>query len=122
MAERVIAAEKRVRGPGSMLADRIRRILSARETGVFLALLIMCVFLSIATASFLSVRNLLNVGRQVSLLGIMAIGMTFVLISREVDLSVGSIYAISAIMTGLLIVDRWNLLLAILVGLLSSIE
>jgi len=47
----------------------------------------------------------------------MAVGMTFVLISREIDLSVGSIYAMSAIMTGLLLVHRWNLWFAILVGL-----
>lgn len=117
MSERVLTAEERVEGPGLRMVGRIRRILSARETGVFLALLTMCVFLSVATANFLTVRNLLNVGRQVSLLGIMAVGMTFVLISREIDLSVGSIYAMSAIITGLLIVDRWNLWLAILVGL-----
>lgn len=117
MSERVITAEERRKGLGLRVADRIRKILSARETGVLLALVMMCIFLSIATANFLTVRNLLNVGRQVSLLGIMAIGMTFVLIAREVDLSVGSIYAMAGIMTGLLIVDRWNLWLAILVGL-----
>jgi ribose transport system permease protein len=65
----------------------------------------------------LSVRNLLNIGRQVSLLGIMAVGMLFVLISREIDLSVGSTYALAAIMTGMLIVAQWPLWLALIIGL-----
>ena len=76
--------------------DRYRslsRLLRARETGVFLALLALCLFLSFATDGFLTSLNLLNVGRQISLLGIMAVGMTFVLIAGEVDLSVGSTYA-----------------------------
>lgn len=117
LSERLLTPEERGKGLGLAMNDRVRRMLSARETGVFLALLLMCLFLSVATRKFLSVRNLLNVGRQVSLLGIMAVGMTFVLISREVDLSVGSIYAISGIVTGLFIVDRWNLWLAIALGL-----
>lgn len=41
----------------------------------------MCVVLSITNEYFLSTTNLLNIGRQISLLGIMAVGMTFVLVS-----------------------------------------
>jgi ribose transport system permease protein len=77
------------------------RLLRAREAGVFFALLAMCVFLSMTTDGFLTSLNLFNVGRQISLLGIMSVGMTFVLISGEVDLSVGSIYAFCAgLLTG----------------------
>ena len=75
------------------IAKGLRGLLATREIGVLIALLLMCVSLSFATPAFLSVRNLLNIGRQVSLLGIMAVGMLFVLISREIDLSVGSTYA-----------------------------
>jgi ribose transport system permease protein len=98
----------------------LRGLLVARETGVLLALLVMCVFLSLTTDSFLSVRNLLNVGRQVSVLGIMAVGMTFVLVSREVDLSVGSTYAFASLVTGLLIVKGWLLIPALIVGLMAG--
>jgi ribose transport system permease protein len=101
----------------SSTASQIRRILSAREAGVFIALIAMCVFLSLTTDAFLSSRNLLNIGRQVSVLGIMAVGMTFVLITSEVDLSIGSIYALSGMATGILIVEQWQLLPAVLVGL-----
>jgi ribose transport system permease protein len=98
----------------------ISRLLRARETGVFLALLLMCIALSVATDGFLTSTNLFNVGRQVSLLGIMAVGMTFVLISGEVDLSVGSTYALAGLATGMLIIAGWALLPAIGVGLLTG--
>lgn len=99
-------------------ASRMRRFFSARETGVFIALVIMCTFLTFTSENFLTVKNLLNVGRQVSLLGIMAVGMTFVLISKEVDLSVGSTYALASLGTGIFILQGFNLWIAILLGLL----
>jgi ribose transport system permease protein len=115
MAQTVVG-DRSSRGAGS----RLRSLFAARETGVFIALLVLCVFLAIATPNFLSVRNLLNVGRQVSILGIMAIGMTFVLITREVDLSVGSIYAITGLSCGLLLVAGVPLFPAILLGVLMG--
>ncbi len=106
--------------PLARLAGRLKAIASARETGVFLALIVLCVILALANPNFLTVRNLLNVGRQVSLLGIMAIGMTFVLITREVDLSVGSLYAVAGLATGMLIVAGWPLVPALLVGIAAG--
>ncbi len=100
--------------------SRLKAIASARETGVLLALIVLCVILALSNPNFLTVRNLLNVGRQVSLLGIMAIGMTFVLITREVDLSVGSIYAVAGLATGMLIVSGWPLLPSLAVGLVAG--
>jgi ribose transport system permease protein len=88
------------------------QLFHARETGVLLALFVMCVFLSFASDAFLTSTNLLNIGRQVSLIGIMAIGMTFVLTCGEVDLSVGSNYAFSSLATGMLIISGWSLLAA----------
>src|ERR1700726_1600146 len=97
---------------------RLKSLFAVRETGIFLALLIICTLLTLTTSNFLTIQNLLNVGRQVSLLGIMAIGMTFVLISREVDLSIGSIYAAGGLSTGLLIVHGWFLIPALGAGLI----
>ncbi|WP_109467078.1 ABC transporter permease [Albibacillus kandeliae] len=97
------------------------RLVARKELGVFLALVVMCVFLSLATSNFLSSLNLLNVGRQVSLLGIMAVGMTFVLISGEIDLSVGSTYALSGLSSGMLIVMGWGLLPAVAAGLVIGV-
>ncbi len=113
MAERAATRQN-----GASVPQTLRKLLAAREAGVLLALIVMCVFLTLSSDAFLTSRNLLNVGRQVSLLGIMAIGMTFVLITAEVDLSVGSIYAISGLSTGMLIVEGWALIPALVAGLL----
>ncbi len=100
------------------LNRRLKGFFAAREIGILLALLIICTLLTLTSSNFLTVQNLLNVGRQISLLGIMAIGMTFVLISREVDLSIGSIYAIAGLSSGMLIVHGWFLIPALGAGLL----
>src|ERR1700759_4836632 len=100
------------------LNRRLKGLFAAREIGILLALLIICALLTVTSSNFLTVQNLLNVGRQISLLGIMAIGMTFVLISREVDLSIGSIYAIAGLSSGMLIVHGWFLIPALGAGLL----
>jgi ribose transport system permease protein len=103
--------------PGASAPDRPwRRILAQRETGVFLALVLMCLFLSITSPNFLGVTNLFNVGRQVSLLGILAVGMTFVIISGEIDLSIGSNYALAGLVTGMLLVQNWDLVPALAAG------
>ena len=113
MAEQSAAEVPATSGRHSRGASR----LAARETGVFIALVVMCVVLTFLSDRFLTPTNLLNVGRQVSLLGIMAVGMTFVLVSCEVDLSVGSTYAFAGICAGLTIISGAPLIAAILVGL-----
>lgn len=100
---------------------RLEQLSRAREGGILLAFLLLCAFLSYATAGFLTSTNLLNVGRQISLLGIMSVGMTFVLICAEVDLSVGSIYAFSGLACGMLIDNGWTLAPALAVGLLCGV-
>ena len=109
-------------GARAPVMDRftLTRLLRAREAGVFIALLALCAFLSFATDWFLTSVNLFNVGRQISLLGIMSVGMTFVLISGEVDLSVGSTYAFSGLSTGMLITAGWSLAPALCVGVLTG--
>lgn len=110
-------------GARATSVDRLSlaRLLRAREAGVFIALLVLCLFLSFATNGFLTPVNLLNVGRQISLLGIMAVGMTFVLIAGEVDLSVGSTYAFSGLASGMMIIAGYGLLPALAIGLFCGV-
>lgn len=115
MAEKTILVPSQPRGAAN--TNQWRRLISAREMGVFLALILMGVFLTLSSPPFLTVTNLLNVGRQVSLLGILAVGMTFVLISGEVDLSIGSVYALGGLSTGMLLLQGWGVLPSILGGL-----
>jgi len=68
--------------------------------GPELSLLILCVAFALTTSTFLSVRNLLNVLDQLTVLGIMALGMTAVIVIGGIDLSVGSVLALSMMVMG----------------------
>ncbi len=74
-------------------------------TGPLIGLLLLCFFLTIATESFLSFRNFLNVLDQITVLGIMSVGMTFVILIGGIDLSVGSVLALSMMVLGYLNVE-----------------
>ena len=65
--------------------------------GLLLVILIVGLALSVSTDVFLSVANLTNVARQISINGILAVGVTFVLLTAGVDLSLGSVVALSGV-------------------------
>src|SRR5688572_2803935 len=68
-----------------------------RDYGIPIAVLIVFVYLSFASPSFLTSRNLLNVLDQSAIVGMVAVGGTLVLIGGGLDLSVGAIFAISGV-------------------------
>src|ERR671912_2079156 len=74
-----------------------RLAVSGRRLGTLAGLAGLCLLLWILTPHFLTVSNLLNVLEQTSINAIIAVGMTFVIISGGIDLSVGSVLAISGI-------------------------
>lgn len=69
-----------------------------REFGVLMVLVAIIAVLSLTTKTFLNPMNIINVVRQAVEIIIMAIGMTFVIVSAEIDLSVGSIYGVTAML------------------------
>ena len=73
--------------PKSFLA----RQMASQTFWVLVALLLACLFLSFATDSFASTKNLYNISRNVTFTAIIALGMTMVIISGGIDLSVGSV-------------------------------
>jgi len=82
---------------------------------------LLCLVLSIATDSFLSIRNFLNILDQITVLGIMAVGMTFVILIGGIDLSVGSVMALSMMVLGYLNVEAgMPMAVAIPGGLLAA--
>ena len=68
--------------------------------GPEISLLVLCIAFALSTNSFLSMRNLLNVLDQLTVLGIMALGMTAVIVIGGIDLSVGSVLALSMMVMG----------------------
>ena len=68
-----------------------------QKAGIGLALIVLIVLASVLSPYFLQPGNLLNVARQVSIIGIVAVGMTFVILTGGIDLSVGSILGLVAV-------------------------
>lgn len=75
-------------------ARRMRTIRFIREYAVVVALVLLFIGLSLSGKNFLTVPNLLNVLRQASIVGVIALAMTFVFIGGGFDLSVGAIFAL----------------------------
>ncbi|APC09285.1 ABC transporter permease [Neomoorella thermoacetica] len=92
-----------------------------QELGILLVLVIICLVLSFLTNNFYKPANLINIVRQFSEISIMAIGMTFVIISAEIDLSVGSIYGLAAIIAGYLLHNGYSATLAFLLAMLTGV-
>lgn len=99
------------------IAASARRVLHMREAGVFIALIALFILGTVLSPSFVNGSNLLSVGQQIAQIGIMAVGATFVIINGEIDLSVGSIYALSAVAAGMAIVAGLPWVVAIMIAL-----
>lgn len=82
-----------------------------------LILAVICVFASILSDSFLSVANLFNVIKQITVAGIVGCGMTFVILTGGIDLSVGSIVGLAGAIAAGIMASTGNAVLAVLAAL-----
>ena len=89
-----------------------------KELNILIALVLLCALLAVFSPVFFTSNNLLGVARAFSLTAISAIGQTMVIITGGIDLSVGSIIGLSSLSTGILLVNGWPSVAAILAGLL----
>jgi ribose transport system permease protein len=103
------------------LRVRLRRIFRAQEAGILLVLILMSTFLSLQTDTFLTSRNLFNILRAFSWVGISAFGEILVIITGGIDLSVGSTMALAGLVTALALTS-WGLpvIPSIIIGLLTG--
>ncbi len=86
-----------------------------------LILLVICVFATILSPSFLSVTNLFNVFKQITVAGIVGCGMTFVILTGGIDLSVGSILGLSGVLASGVLASTGNTAAAVAVSLIIGI-
>lgn len=86
----------------------------------FIGLILLVVVISVLNTAFLDLSNLLNLLRQVSINGLIAFGMTFVILTGGIDLSVGSILALSSAFTAILITSGLDPIVALIVGVLGG--
>lgn len=89
-----------------------------KKLGPTLALLALIIFVTILNPSFIRLGNILNLLRQVSVNALIAFGMTFVIITAGIDLSVGSILALSSALTAGMIMSGIPTSLALILGVL----
>lgn len=73
-----------------------------RQFGLVFVALIIIIFMSITSDVFLTSQNIINILRQISINGILAVGMTFVILTGGIDLSVGSVVAITGVIVVIL--------------------
>jgi ribose transport system permease protein len=101
--------------------DRARWAAGSPAAGAVGALVLLAIAWSIATPYFLDPSNLLDVSRQMASLALMAIGVTFVLLGGQIDLSVGSTYGLATVVFGLLVSQGHGLAIAIVAALLVGV-
>jgi len=91
------------------------------EGNLILIILVIIIFLAFVAPTFLTFGNIKNLVRQTSITGIVALGMTFVIISGGIDLSVGSLLGVASIVSAMLMKGGVGIFPAILVSLLVCV-
>ncbi len=101
----------------SMKIDRL-----LREYGIYAVLIILMAFFTVTANSFLTVKNLLLVARQVSMVTIASVGMMMVLLTGGIDLSIGSLVSLVNIVAAhMMVYEGWHPLIACIICLCMSV-
>jgi inositol transport system permease protein len=91
------------------------------QYGLILALVVISVALALMKPGFLTVPNLINLVRQISINGILAVGVTFVLLTGGVDLSLGSVVALTGVVAASFAQpDQYPVLVPVMMGVLAG--
>ncbi|WP_375450348.1 ABC transporter permease [uncultured Devosia sp.] len=88
---------------------------------VFVAIIAACIFLSLATDSFATSKNIFNITRNVTFTAIIALGMTMVIIIGGIDLSVGSVLCLSSMVLAITMHAGYGLEVGILAAIVTSL-
>ena len=99
--------------------DILKKLLAGEGT-LIVILAVLFVVLTATSDSFLTINNLSNLVRQTAIVGVVAIGMSFVIITGGIDLSVGAVVGFSGILSTILMKNGMDMILAIIVSILCS--
>lgn len=93
-----------------------------KETGIFWALVILVIIMALSQPAFLTKPNLINILKQASITGILAVGMTMVLLTGGIDLGVGSVLAVACMAAAYATTENqsWGVLVAFIFGIGSG--
>src|SRR5262249_41993182 len=104
---------------GCMSGAAVRRWISSYA--IFVALGVECLFLALASDAFLTEGNLMNVLRQNALTAILAAGMSLVILTGGIDLSVGSVVGLAGVACAAAMVRGWGIAAGLAIGLLVGL-
>ena len=107
-------------GRAHRLSSAYRRLQYFREGGLVLALLLTALIFTLINSVFAEPRNLENISSQITYEGVIAVSMTYVIVTGEIDLSVGSMVAVTAVVFGIVLRDGLPMWGAILVTLAAG--
>ena len=99
----------------------LSRLLGNQTFWVVIAVVLACVFLSLSTDSFATAKNLYNITRNVTFVAIVALGMTFVIITGGIDLSVGSVLCLSSMVLAVTMHAGYSIEVGILAAIATSL-
>lgn len=99
----------------------LKSVFKTKEIGIILILIVLSVLIQIKNPIFLTYSNVIDVCRNTSYTLIIAVGMTFVLIAKGLDLSVGSLMALGGLIASLLMFNGVPIPFAILAGVLVGV-
>lgn len=91
-----------------------------RQFGLLMVVILIVIVMKFLSPVFLTTKNIMNVLRQISMNGILAVGMTFVILTGGIDLSVGSVVAITGVIVGNMMEQGSNWMVASLVALCAA--
>ena len=117
------------KGKTTKVSENSSLIKNLKAMGILWALILICIIAAIISPNFLRPANMVNVVRSVSLNGIIAMGMTFVVLTGGVDLSVGSTVGVVAVSAAIMMQKGINpvvtvaasLLIGVVLGLINGI-
>ncbi|MGG3738618.1 ABC transporter permease [Aeribacillus pallidus] len=92
-----------------------------KKLGPLIGFFLLCIVLSVLSDNFLTMNNWLNILRQVSINALIAFGMTFVILTGGIDLSVGSVLALASALTAGMMASGTDPVLAMLLGVLAGL-
>ena len=99
----------------------LSRLFSTQTFWVVIAVILACIFLSFATDAFATSKNLYNITRNITFVAIIALGMTFVIITGGIDLSVGSVLCLSSMVLAVTMHAGYSIEIGILASIATAL-
>ena len=111
------AASGRKEAPGRNVVQRTAQFIGPENVSIVIALVLLVGLITTQTPYFFTPRNLLNIGQNLSVVGLISVGMTVVIVSNGLDVSVGSIAGVASISSAILVTIVGTVAGGILVGI-----